>query len=364
MPVYKSKNKTKDNRQYFFKTTYKDIYGATKQYKSKKFLTSKEAKEEERLFHLNKTNVISSDLTITDLFEDYVDFQKDKVKVSTYNDYKFRKNDLLSLHNIKIKDLDYKHFQHFKNEINKENVSVSYKNKKYKTLRTLLLYAEKFYSYNFSTLLNKMDGFTNKDEVKKEMLFFEEKEFDLFIKQEDNIVYKTFFEVLYYCGLRQGEAKALTWNDINFDKQTVSITKSIISKIKGQRYIVTSPKNKSSIRMLPLPKNVLNSLKILKMHYNKYESFHNQWFVFGGDIPLSDTTIQNKKNNNCKLANVKQIRIHDFRHSCASLLINKGASILLVSKYLGHSKIDITLNTYSHLYKNELTDIVKLIEKD
>lgn len=58
---------------------------------------------------------------------------------------------------------------------------------------------------------------------------------------------------------------------------------------------------------------------------------------------------------------VTQIRIHDFRHSCASLLINKGANITLVAKYLGHTKVDETLNTYLHTFKNKLDDIVNLI---
>ena len=63
----------------------------------------------------------------------------------------------------------------------------------------------------------------------------------------------------------------------------------------------------------------------------------------------------------CKNANVKQIWIHDFRHSCASLLINKGASIALVSKYLGHSKITTTLNIYTHMYKSELENVTNLL---
>jgi site-specific recombinase XerD len=68
------------------------------------------------------------------------------------------------------------------------------------------------------------------------------------------------------------------------------------------------------------------------------------------------------KNKYAKEANVKQIRIHDFRHSCASVLINNGASIMIVAKYLGHSKIDQTLNTYSHLFKNKLDEIVQTLD--
>lgn len=60
--------------------------------------------------------------------------------------------------------------------------------------------------------------------------------------------------------------------------------------------------------------------------------------------------------------NLRKIRIHDFRHSCASLLINKGASIQLVSKYLGHASIDITLKTYTHLYKSELDNIKVVLD--
>ena len=69
-----------------------------------------------------------------------------------------------------------------------------------------------------------------------------------------------------------------------------------------------------------------------------------------------------EKNKNCKLAGVKQIRIHDFRHSCASLLINSGATINVVAKYLGHTKIDETLNTYSHLFRNQMNEIINIID--
>ena len=61
---------------------------------------------------------------------------------------------------------------------------------------------------------------------------------------------------------------------------------------------------------------------------------------------------------NCILADIKQTRLYDFRHSCASLLFDSGVNITLVAKYLGHSKIDETLNTYSHMYQNKLENIV------
>lgn len=62
------------------------------------------------------------------------------------------------------------------------------------------------------------------------------------------------------------------------------------------------------------------------------------------------------------MARVKDIKIHDFVHSCASLLIDSSTNITLVAKYLGHTKIDENLNTYSHMYQNRLDTIVNIIE--
>ena len=91
--------------------------------------------------------------------------------------------------------------------------------------------------------------------------------------------------------------------------------------------------------------------------------FNDSYFVIGDIAPQISSTITARKNRNCEIAGVKQIRIHDFRHSCAFLLIHKGANIITVSKFLGHTKIDETLNTYSHMFKNKLNDIVNTINK-
>lgn len=94
----------------------------------------------------------------------------------------------------------------------------------------------------------------------------------------------------------------------------------------------------------------------------QFTNYKDSWFIFGADLPLGDDAIRRRKIRNCKLANIKQIRTHDFRHSCASLLINNGADITLVAKFLGHSKIDETLNTYAHMFQNKLTNIIGIID--
>ena len=100
----------------------------------------------------------------------------------------------------------------------------------------------------------------------------------------------------------------------------------------------------------------------LKEHYSQFYNFELTWFVFGRIFPLQDTTIQTRKDHHCNGIG-KTIKIYAFRHSCTSLLINNGATISLVAKYLGHSKISTTLNTYTHMFKNQFDDILEMIDK-
>lgn len=75
----------------------------------------------------------------------------------------------------------------------------------------------------------------------------------------------------------------------------------------------------------------------------------------GGDtFPISNNALSNRKNKNCELAELPQIRLHDFRHS--------GANVTVVAKYLGHTKIEETLNTYTHLFSTSLNEVVNVID--
>lgn len=94
-------------------------------------------------------------------------------------------------------------------------------------------------------------------------------------------------------------------------------------------------------------------LQELKKLYQSCVGFEDNWYLFGGIHPLAPTTIGRKKDKYCALANVKKIRIHDFRHSHASLLLSKNVPIIFISKRLGHSDINMTLGTDSHMIPND-----------
>lgn len=118
----------------------------------------------------------------------------------------------------------------------------------------------------------------------------------------------------------------------------------------------------SSYRTIPIPNFLLDYYKDLYDDCSTYYNFNDNWYVFGNIDPLPETTLRDRKTKMAFKVGVKDIRVHDFRHSYASLLIDNGANITLVAKYLGHSKIDETLNTYSHMYQNRLENIVQIIE--
>ena len=208
-----------------------------------------------------------------------------------------------------------------------------------------------------------MYNFNDPNEFPKEQLFFTYEEFKQFLSVKTDIKWIGIFEILYYCGLRRGELRGLQWKDINFKNRTLSISKQINDRcgsVKNWQFSVL--KTKSSIRILKIPQVLTYDPKMIKKEAEKIPGFNDNFFVAGDMLPICSNTLTNNKNVNCKLANVKQIRLHDFRHSCASLLINNGANVTLVAKYLGHTKIEETLNTYSHMFSTALDSVVSVTD--
>lgn len=354
---------TKDGRKWNFHVRYKDLDGKTKQYQSKLYRTKPEAQEAERIFLLELDKYRpDNNMTFKDLYLAFYDYQEDKVKETTLHTYKDRMRYMALLDNIKVKEFSLQHYELWRKKILEYPLSNRTRNYIYKFLKTIMNFGTKWYGLNFNHIYPKMTNFTNPNEIKREMEFWTYEEFNKFISEEDDLTFKCLFKTLYFCGLRKGEARALNWTDIDFNNKTIRINKGLSDNVNGKKYIITSPKTLTSNRTLPMPKELLSDLKELKNKAMEFTNYSEKWFIFGNSVPLGDETIRKRKNNNCKTANVKQIRIHDFRHSCASLLINNGADITLVAKYLGHSKIDETLNTYSHMFKNKLNNIIGLID--
>lgn len=357
MAIYKSKTATKDGRQYFFRIKYKDIMGEVHDYTSRKYKTLKEATQEEALYRIKVQNqeICTSNITLEQVFNEYYLKIKNELKKQSVHKNTILFKHLKILHKTKINDIDLKHYNALYNEINSKKFKAEYKNKIIGLFKALILYSNKY--HNTSTSIIKYIERFKEQNQKREMQFFTYEEYLKFSSVIENKDWNLFFKMLYFLGLRQGELQALNWNDIDFERKELKINKTLTTKIKGENWTITTPKTKNSNRIIPIPQNIMIELKKHLEYVKKYSDFKKEWFIFGNSIPYKETTICSYKNKYCDLANLPKIRIHDFRHSCASLLINQGASIALVSKYLGHSKVSITLDIYTHMYKSELEDI-------
>jgi len=173
--------------------------------------------------------------------------------------------------------------------------------------------------------------------------FYTFKEFKLFIKYSSNPLYTLFFTFLFFTGVRPGEAFALKFSDLH--SFSVKINKTIDSH--GSRD-VSFCKTFSSYRTISIPFKLYFQLLLLKYFYISKYGF-SDFYIFGGIKPLSPTTINRYKFSVCFKAHLIPITLHGFRHSHATLLLDKGLSIEAISKRLGHSSSDITLRVYTHV---------------
>lgn len=359
MPIYKT------DRGYRVKVNYKDPFGNYKSKTSTYFKTKREAQEQEIIILNELKNNYSgnSSTTFKEVYESFLLMKKSTVKLTTYMTYKPLWSHCKQLANIKIKDFNISQYNAFKETIDKKNISIGRKNKIHRFIKSLIKYGQTQYDIN-NNILNKMIGFKNPNAIRvKNINFYTYEEFKLFISNVNNDIYNALFTLLYYQGLRLGEANGLTWNDIDFNKHELSVNKTVCTKIKGLSFFVTSTKKKASDRVLPLEEETERKLLKLKTYWQTFNNFKNDWFVFGGVRPLAESNIHNIKNKASAKAKLKRIRIHDFRHSCASFLINIGCPPNVVQKYLGHANLSITLDTYSHLYPSALIQATKLIKK-
>ncbi|UZT81251.1 site-specific integrase [Caproicibacterium sp. BJN0003] len=161
------------------------------------------------------------------------------------------------------------------------------------------------------------------------------------------------FQVLYYTGCRIGELMALTKADVDLSAGTISISKTY-SRRNGED-VITPPKTPKSNRIIAIPSFLCDELRdYMATIYGLQED--------GRIFPFTKYFLEHEMQRGCKISGVKKIRLHDLRHSHASLLIEMGFSPLLIADRLGHEKVETTLNTYSHLWPHKQEEVVSRLQ--
>ena len=381
MPIYKMDGKKDGKQKYRVRINYVDSTGKSRQIDRVTY-GKEEAKDLERELISNLTEETMPKMTLRQLCDEYVAVKSYEVRASSLKKIKLRISHyvLPFIGGIRIDRLNVPILQKWKLQIEDvrsertgKPLELSTKKNIYGGLCALLNYAVKM-EYIEKNPLAIVGNFKNPYEEKKEMDYYTPEEFKAFITAakhqaedaelvRDNIYewnFYVFFNIAFYTGMRKGEIHALKWTDIDGD--VLRVRRSINQKADGGDF-ETPPKNKSSVRDLRIPKPLAD---VLKAHYARHSSlsgFTDDWRICGGTKCLRNTTLQSRNKQYAKEAGLKIIRIHDFRHSHASLLANNGINIQEIARRLGHSKVETTWNTYAHLYPREEERAVQVLNK-
>lgn len=337
---------------------YTDWTGEKKQTQKRGFKTKREAQAWER----EQMNLVSSslDMTFQSFVERYREDKAGRIKENTWE----MKNHIIETKllpyfgKLKISSITPQQIITWQNELlnYKDDKGKAYSPVYLKTvhnqLSAIFNHAVRYYNLreNPCTKAGSMGKKKN-----REMLFWTKEEY---LKFADAMMEKPMsfyaFEMLYWCGIREGELLALTPADFDFEKGTVTINKSY-QRLKGQD-VITTPKTEKSNRTITMPQFLTDEIQdYLKMQYDIGED--DRMFT------ITKSYLHREMDRGSKEAGVKRIRIHDLRHSAISLLIDMGFSATAIADRVGHESIDITYN-YAHLFPSKQKEMAEKLNME
>ena len=374
MPIYKLSGKKDGRQKYRVRANYVDRDGKYRQAERVTYgADNAKALEMQLLDEFSiSAEVAGNQMTLQELHDVYMSTKKHEIRETTLDKHRrtMEGHVLPTLGATKLKKLNIQSLQKWKTALEESALGLRSKQNIYATLRTALNFAVK-YEYLSRSPLDKLDNFKDPLAEPKSFDFYTADEFKAFISAAHDAAmganalnewgFYIFFMIAFYCGMRKGEINALRWCDI--DGNQFHVRRSVAQKLKGEDRF-TPPKNKQSYRTIQAPKPLLRALSKYKTLLRKNGiTIEDELLVCGLHRPLRDTTIEKRNKHFAEVAGLKKIRIHDFRHSHASLLANNGINIQEISRRLGHAKIEITWNTYSHLYPRENEKAMSVLDK-
>lgn len=343
MSIYKNK----DTKKWEVNFSYKDSTGKNHRKHKRGFRTKKEAQEWQNNF------LAKHEGSVNMLFNDFIDlYLKDK-KVTwspvTYTNNVSKLNKWVRPYFdgkmiIDIKPIDIRKWQNY---IIENQLSPVYQKKLRSIVSAIFNYAVKYYDLKENPF-NKVEtmGAYKRDEI----TFWTVEEFNEFLKYVKNDHFKLAYKTLFLTGLRIGELTALRPCDFDFSKPSLKVNKNL--QIVDGKELMLEPKTKKSKREVILPQDLADEI----------ENFINRQYKLGDEDRVffyNKKSYGNNLSKICKENNLKRIRLHDLRHSHASLLIELGFSPHLIAERLGHESVTITLEIYSHLYPNKQMEVAQ-----
>lgn len=357
--VYKDTHKTKDGRCYYFQVMIN-----RKLYKSKRYLTKKEASEEEAKYILNHKSINHTLFSV--VADSYFDSLNSYCKYSTVYTYlkDYNKHIYPYFHDKDIFSINILDYNLWFEEMSKKCLKAKFLNKVNSLLKNIFQYAVVNYDLPSNPVVKTFKEHSQ-IQTDSKLRYITKEDFDKFVSVIDDPMYKLFFEMLFYTGARKGELLCLTWNDIDLQRKVIRINKTLY-KIHDN----SPTTNKTNqVREIYLNDSFVQNIVNYKANRMSFKDFSNNWYVFGDVKTLSTTQLERKKHQYFELSGVKEITIHEFRHSHVSMLVNEYLKsgntdstkfFIMMSQRLGHT-IPVMEKTYLHLFPNTQDDIVNML---
>ena len=373
------------NGYYYAVINYKDKFGVYKQKwiatglkergnkkLAKEFLENQINSFNEDDFTENKTTEIIKvkDILFLDYINDYIEGKRKNISPSTYRGYRHLYKIIFNFfgNQLKIKEITYKKlldfYDYLRNERKLKNNSI----KKYKEILSPALniaYRDNLIDKNPYDFMPKL----KREKSKRE--YYDQDELEKLFQITDTTIIGLIVRVAAYYGFRRSEISGLRWQSIDFKRKTISVENKVLN-IKKEIICTETLKTLSSHRTLPLLPEIEERLikRQKEIEYNK-SNLHNSYnttyedYVFVndvGDLILPDY-ITHFFRKLLKKNNLKYIRFHDLRHSCASLLAANNVPMKNIQEWLGHSSYNLTADTYSHLNFDSKKESANVISK-
>jgi integrase len=169
--------------------------------------------------------------------------------------------------------------------------------------------------------------------------------------------------------MRQGELIGLKWADLDWEKMTLQVKRQVVRYYNGS-FAFSKPKSRNGNRTVMLGKQVLEVLraqqeKVWRMRKGAGKNWQEFDLIFPTKVgtPIQGCNLRRAFRKLLKVSGLPKIRFHDLRHTAASLMLNYGIPMLVVSRRLGHAKASITLDVYGHLVPGKQEEAAALMDE-